>query len=318
MKQRRRVSDLRRLGQKFALILLLLGHQTTIGQEMTASDLIAFLTYQSGRQGKEYADAGMFSCADYDADRAAAASLAVLGQPAVGEIERAIRSMGPPDRGSDFALGLRWLIAAYAQIKGADAYPVILKMAIDSGRNLDDALALSLGLTSYVSTSRTLGSTIHCMRNEYGPFDPLNLLILAWEQDNQSSFESSLGPAARASLDALLNRQTWADVRSELWRGKAAERSAVGYTFKGAGRWSSPLRLAKREDWDWRSDNDVTASLKPELVTSFLSASGRHCGDQTISFSSAPSATQGGRIYLVNTDNVPGLLSLISGCASRK
>jgi hypothetical protein len=139
----------------------------TLGQvsQKSAPELVEFLTYRSfDRLGKAVA----FQCGLYKEDRAAAISLARLGQPALPSIEAALDSVGqyrPPD----LAVGSGWFLAAYASIKGRDAFPRLRRMAADPGlralaSEIDDAISLSLGLTSYVSSSRGLSRITDCSR----------------------------------------------------------------------------------------------------------------------------------------------------------
>jgi hypothetical protein len=104
---------------------------------------------------------------------------------------------------------------------------------------LDSSMAVSFGLTSYVSGIGMPVRIVTCSR----PSEPrraLNQLILGWERNDRPWFEASLGPHARASFQLLLQGKTWARMREELWRGKSDDNVAVGYRFKDAGRWSDP------------------------------------------------------------------------------
>ena len=135
------------------------------------------MSYGSGRPGRQNVELGISSCGQYGADREAAASLVALGARAVPEIERALDSIERLGGASEFALGSQWLVDAYAQIKGREAYSRLARFGTELGVDLGDAVALSLGLTSVVSASRRLRH-YHPLRRargrsgRYGPVHP--------------------------------------------------------------------------------------------------------------------------------------------------
>lgn len=298
-----------------ALIVLFFGPVATASaQEASAAELVRFLSYGSGRPGRQNIELGISSCGQYGADREAAASLVALGARAVPEIERALDSIERLGGASEFALGSQWLVDAYAQIKGREAYSRLARFGTELGVDLGDAVALSLGLTSVVSASRRLGTTIHCD----GPGDArdaMDLFILAWERGDQTWLERTLGPAGRASLSSLLHARTWADLRSEVWRREPVGLVAVGYRFDNSTRWSGPRALLRSPEPRWDADSDPT---RIELVTFFTDRSGRECGKQTIPFETVSGGRERELPYLVDSRDVDGLLRLISSCAAGK
>ena len=192
---------------RIVLLSLMIGPNAAIpAAGTTAAELIRFLSYQSGRPGRQNVEAGLTSCGQYDADRDAAVSLARLGADAVPEIERALDSIEQLGQTSEFALGSRWLIEVYAQLKGRSAHTRISRLSTALNLNIDSATALSLGLTSFVSSSRELGTIIHCDRPG-DPRDALDTFVVAWERGDHSWVEKSLGPSSRLLIILATGRQ---------------------------------------------------------------------------------------------------------------
>jgi hypothetical protein len=143
-----------------AVVLGTLLTSTGAGQmrDQSPSQLIAFLTYQSDdRRGKPMT----FSCGVFKLDREAAKSLALIGEAAIPSIVEALDSIEKHGDESKYTVGAGWLLSAFAKIQGTAAYPHLRQMIGEpklsfSSLELDTAIALSLGLTSYVSASREL------------------------------------------------------------------------------------------------------------------------------------------------------------------
>jgi hypothetical protein len=214
--------------------------QKAVAQESSARELIRFLTYQSDRPEKQAVEMGLFSCGQVPPDRAAAKSLAKLGDPAIPDIEKALDALMNNDAAP--GLGFEWLAFAYARIRGPAAFPRLRGMPWDSSAEfldaLDPAIALALSLTSYVSGSRSRMRSFRCRSEE--PRDVLDQLIVAWEANDLGWLRPTLGPNAKTGLDSLMNGKTWADLRSDLWHAQPNSSVAVGYKFNVPGRWSGP------------------------------------------------------------------------------
>jgi len=186
--------------------------RNAVAQDTSAVDLIRFLSYQADRPHKGI-EGILFGCGQVTADLAAAISLANLGEAAIPEIEKTLDAI--EKRG--WGWGSSWLQLAYARIKGHAAYLRLRRMEGDPGlgfdrKNVDSAIALSLGLTSYVSDSRLAIRSIRCTRGPE-PRDALDRFILGWQRNDRPWLEASLGPTARAAVNSLLNGRTWAAVR---------------------------------------------------------------------------------------------------------
>jgi hypothetical protein len=140
--------------------LFLLCCVTCSAQTQSSSDLIRFLTYQSDRPEKLQVEIGLDPCSDFG-DRKAAVALAQVGPAALPDIEKELDAI--EQRGYE-SFGADWLELAYARIRGPAAYERLRKLEGDpkfgsdrlfgddsQRRTLDGAIALSLGLTSFVS-----------------------------------------------------------------------------------------------------------------------------------------------------------------------
>ncbi len=295
-----------------------MGTATAEAQERSAADLIRFLTFRSDRPHKGNALMGLFTCGQTTADLEAATSLAKLGNSAIPEIERALEAIEKP--GNRWKYGSQWLARAYAKIKGPAAYPRLRRMEGDpklglDRDNFDTAIALSFGLTSYVSDSLPRIRSFSCARGPE-PRDPLNQLILGWETNDRRWLQASLGPSARAALNSLLAGRTWGEMRADLWRDKSGSGVAVGYRFEVPGRWSEPDHTLEEET------GDVAAPIMEgphfDLDTQFTNRSGGDCGRHSVKFIETPAGVGPGHLmYLVDNSDIGDLLSLISACAAQ-
>jgi hypothetical protein len=290
--------------------------------ERSPADLIKFLTYQSDRQPNPMREFGVFSCGWADVEghenREAAASLVKLGASAIPSLEGALDSVERQGRQSEFTAGATWLLYAYAKLEGPIAYPRLQRMISSPRLNLlqpglDNAVALSLGLTSYVSSSRRIpaGEMIYC--DGETPRDVLDQLILAWEKNNLPSLEASLGPSAKAALQSLLRGKDWEAIRADLWRGKSGGNVAMGYRFDTAGRLAKPVETLEEEE---RQVVDLARiPMNFELDTLLKNGSGGDCGKRRIKFFSPKDKETVVVKYLVDNTDLQDLLSSIAACA---
>lgn len=179
---------------------------------------------------------------------------------------------------------------------------------------LDNAIALSLGLTSYVSSSRRVyaGETIYC--DGETPRDVLDQFILAWEKNNRPSIEASLGPNAKAALQSLLEGRTWAAMRADVWTGKSRGDVAMGYRFDNAGRLTKPAETLIEEDAEHQVVDHARIPENVELDAFLTNSSGDDCGKRKIKFFS-PKDTVVLKYFIDNSD-LRDLLSAIAACAA--
>jgi hypothetical protein len=292
-----------RTALRSALALLTVATGVSQVPQRSPSELIRYLTWQSDRPGREDLAASSNACGTLERegqeDRPAIRALVGFGASAIPDLEAAFDVIEARGLGSGFA-GHEWpLFRAYAEIKGPAAYPRLRKMIrspqfdfplVTVRAGLDSAIALSFGLTSYVSAVRTPAKTFNCLGDK--PQDILDQLILAWERDDRTWLEQQLGPNAVATLSSLLNGRTWADMRGQLWPGKSNPGAAVGYRFQAA----------------------VPPAQRPpgppsiEINTLFKSAVGSDCGSYRVRFYTPT--------YLVDNQDLEGLLRLIASCAT--
>lgn len=280
-------------------------------QNQSASDLVRHFAIQFASPASS-ASSAVFSCtqeiAKYVEDRGVADALVKLGPSAMPDIGAALDSIVARGRESEFAFKAEWLLNAYARIEGSAAYGPLLRMSNNPTLgflqvSLDRSIAISLGLTSYVTNSEELVERGDC-RGVADPGDMLDQLVLAWERNDRSWIERSLGPGAQAALGSLTQGRIWRSVRAELWPSRSDRRIAVGYRFASSGWWSPPYEPITV---------DERKPVNPEIDTIFTDHSGRDCGRYRVSFIKTNQAVE--PAYLVNNSDLEGLLRLISSCA---
>jgi hypothetical protein len=296
----------------------LLSVANTSGQSrpQSPSDLVGYL---SGESGSEWPHSKRFNgCADPHEEREAANSLVALGVSAIPDIESAFghrRLLGQRRKPSYYS---RWLFFAYARIKGPTAYSLLRSMIGNPAysvlrRDLDNAVAIAFGLTSYMSGVRAPGAFITCTVTE--PRSTLDDLILAWERNDRSGLQAQLGPNARAALDALAAAQSWVELRTRLWRATPDTDVAVGYRFDISNGWSKPWETLDQTVTDARKF--VTLDQIPpdaELQTQFTDRVGHECGRRSIRFVRTEANFK--TIYLVDDPNLEDILTMIAACAT--
>ena len=291
--------------------------QTTESPQQSASDLIAFLTYRNGREteGKFMISWGKIYQESLDNERATR-SLVELGASAMPDLERELDRLEKSSGAwGDFS-GAAWLLLAYAEIDGRDAYPRLSRMSrnpniIAAGIDVDSSIAVSLGLTSYVSsvTEPVKGSFTGFRPQE--PREALDNAILAWERNDHEWLEKNIGSRAKAALISMLKGRNWSEVRAELWPGASSGDVAIGYRLDVPGRWSQPyMAESLREAWGEVDLQRVPAN--PAIRTLFTDGKGRACGERVVEFSQDGGPTK----YLVDDPKLGDLLRLIGECAA--
>jgi hypothetical protein len=329
------------------------------------AELIRYLTYQADRPDKHGMVKGQsvaFSCGpalgEARDNRALTNKLVNFGPSAVPALEVALDSFETRGDQSGVAPEAGWLLLAYARLKGSAAYPRLHRMYANPSlasysSNLDAALALAFGFTSYLSTVRatqthqfhacvgadghsTLSQmpcaapkqeqpvkSIRCDRGNE-PKDSLDRLILAWQAGNRSSVEASLGPSAATALRAALADRSWDSLRRQLRSGASGRNTAMGYRFNVSGRWSEPDEMLEEER---ERTNLAGGANKFKIETQFYDSSGNGCGRRTLSFLAASAAgwykggnpslpVPGPTEYFIDNSDIADLLRLIFVCSA--
>ena len=296
--------------------LLSAGSVSVLAQEGSAADLIGYLRRKGEGLEQQHTRAGVFRCGQLIEDLARARFLVKIGASVLPDIEKELDSIEAGDKQSGY--GATWMELLYARLKGAAALPRLRRMEGSrelgiSRHNLDGSIALALRLTSYVSDSRPPIRIISCTRRSE-PRDAFDQLILGWERNDRSWLESSLAPGARAAMRSLLVGKTWATLRSELWPRERRGDVSVGYRFDLAGPWSEPDEtLEEKRDVDSAPD---AGSRDLYLDTSFKDKSGADCGKHRVKFLMIQSGGSESRKYLVDDQDLRGLLRTITSCAT--
>jgi len=287
-------------------------------RDRSAAELVHFLT--DPIDPLQWPDPLDRSPARAEANRAAANSLVALGSKAMGDLDMAFDEIERRGEESPLARNAKWLLLAYATIRGPESYQRLRAM-IDNprlrflDRDLDNSLAVALGLTSYVSAARLDYPFVCCEE----PRQSLDRLILAWMQGDRLSMEGELGSSARLALGLLLANRSWPDMRAEVWQGVPGPESAVGFRFENPGDWSRPEDTLDKALRDRRRTVHLDKIPKqPRLVTEFVDRAGNDCTRLEIRFVEVP--TDRGSIlvkYVVDERDLEGLLRTISRCALR-
>ncbi len=254
-------------------------------------------------------------------NRALANSLVALGSAAVPDLNSALDLIERQGQETLLTWNARWLLFAYAKIRGPKAYERLRTMA-DNPRlrflsgDLDNSLALAIGLTSYVSASRVAH---HSIGFQVEPRYQLDAMILAWMHGNRTEMEEGLGPNARSSLKSLLAKRSWVDLEHQMWHGAPRSDAAIDYRFEIPGDWSQPEETLDQGLQDRRHHVKLYEfPAEPKLVTQFVDKTGNNCVRREIRFVRSP-AEPGGTImkYVVDDSDMEGLLRTISECGKR-
>jgi hypothetical protein len=312
-----------------SLVVVGLGVSQPVGvegqvTEPSAAELIASLT--EAKSPESNGSVRIFTCGQSEQDRreqSTVRAIVALGQVAIPDLEQALDSIASLGKKSRFASKAGWLLLAYAKVQGPTASRRLQRMIATQELaflrfNLDQAVALSLGLTSYVSGVREPGIVFLCRFQQ--PRDPLDQLILSWIQNDRPQLEKSLGPNAKNALNALLDQSSWESLRTELRQGNSDRRVGVGYVFETEGRWAEPEETLSAQKSGFVGTAEVLAN--PTLETRFKTSSGGACGKMTVNFVSTVEGMVTGvgpfipNAYLIDERNLKGLLGLISSCAA--
>jgi hypothetical protein len=282
----------------------------------SAAGIIRFLSDPVSQPGLLDKNGGRKS----EADRAAANSLVALGPAAIRDLDSVFDVIERQESPLVGAMNSKWLLVAYARIRGPAAYQRLRAMANNPQLrylygDLDLSIAVALDLTSYVSGDRVADKVLCCRFQE--PRHALDQFILAWLQGNRLLLEDALGPRGRLALDSLLARGSWLDLWAEMWHGAPSSRLSVGYRFGGSDDWSKPEETLDQGLQDRRHSVDLgKLTANPDLLTQFVGISGGSCGSREIRFTRV-SRAPGGILskYVIDCTDLRGLLRLITDCA---
>ncbi len=282
--------------------------------ETSAADLIKFLCRRPERKLRI---GGCGLTPDQLQDRNVARALVKIGPPALVELQKELTLVEARGSISECPANIALLLGAFAQIAGPAAEPQVRRIAGDLtlrlGLAAEDALALSLDLTSYVSPLRPTALISRCRGNE--PKDALDTVIVGWQKNDPALLEQGLSPAAKKTLHSLLSRKSWVELRAESWRGILADRTSLGYRFEVRGRWAEP-------DWPLRDQggaDPIGGTGTFGLRTRFTDIDGVDCGHYTVYFFATTYDPKGqARTFSVDNADLAGLLNLIASCASRQ
>lgn len=212
--------------------------------------------------------------------QSAADRLTHFGAEAVPYIQAAFEQ--PGNSASVFPENADLLLDAYARIRGGDAFPWLKQLKDQTGGpELDEAIAISLRLTSYLSVSQPVSEGTFRCGGDPRPEDTLDRVIVAWERDDRRAVLKNLGPHAIKALDG---NGAW----PRIWPVERDSSAAVGYRI----RTSKPDRML-------------------HLNAEFANRSGGNCGTRSVTFLQTGDL----RGYAIDNSDLPELLATISACA---
>jgi hypothetical protein len=294
---------------RLLLLLLLLG-SVAISQPAVpeSRELIAKLRH---KETPDPSKVQLLTCGGYAAERRVARELALRGPAALPEIRSNLISI---EAQADQNGGVHWLLLALARIEGTNAYPD-LRRILDEPRlavlsnTADEAIALALGLTSYVSKNRRWGVLSDCGPS-FQPREAMDQLILSTLQANDAELEASLGAATRVAFDR------WRKQKHNIAKAKPGNPS-VGYRIDTAGSWGDPPETLEGAVSIHAGDGPAY-----ELPVFLKDAAGKDCGRASIRFTNQMTfPLRGGDIpklsFLIDSPDIGYIVEMISSCASR-
>lgn len=247
-------------------------------------ELIDFLNHEEHARPGSIARLGLFTCGQSNADRTAAEELVAHGEKAIPELEKEFRE------NRALGMGSSWIQLAYAQLRGRAAYAELFQIAVDSreapeSRSNTHAIAIALGITSFVSSKQWTGRVFHCAGSEE-PHHALDRLIAGWLQMDRDAVLSALAPATRAEFERRVPASSWPRWAHSIWQGNPPNWTAVGY------RLGDRVQL---NSYDGQPCDDFRVRFVPRTPD----ASGRYLG------------------HGIETDDLSALLRSASACAQR-
>jgi len=261
--------------------------------------------------------AGCGESTDYSRLRNLERALVAYGTSALPAIENAIDALQrEPAVRVRSGRAVEWVLNAYAQIGKELAFRRIVQMIGDPDLasfrvELDRAAALSIGLTSYVSSLSASALAFHCGRGEE-PRDSFSKMIYALERGDRLLLLSTLSPRTRSTLEKTLSS---GDVGAFTGRSPNTRSStSIGYRFAISGQWAQPdeTRVLGRAELIAAFQSDVI-----EIRTMLITKSGRDCGSHLVRFITLGNTKVGTQRYMIDSSDLPDLLRDINSCLAK-
>ena len=253
-------------------------------------------------------------CGNYSQRRETAESLVRLGDVALPDIERALESVEREGDASPFRMGSKWILQAYSRLVGPSAVPRLVRMlgspqCSSFGRDIEEGIAVALGLSSYVVASTRPVQRLECDRIA-DPSDGLDRAIRAWVHKDRAELVASLGPAGGDSLKGWIARAGWRGLLRDWWP-TTGEVWGVGYRFA-----VRPPPAADVDPTIPRYCSGSADSLDCEVIC--VDHQGRECGEVRVTFQRSSSRASGATAeFRVNNGDISELLRAVAACASR-
>jgi hypothetical protein len=181
----------------------------------------------------------------------------------------------------------------------------------DALSSLDEAFALSFGLTSYISGSHIPSASSGC-RPEL-PRDVLDKLVVSLMLGDLAELQKVLGPKALEALGQLPGR-SWETLRRDIWHVRPGVDYAVGYRFEIQGQWSEPEETLEQPRLEYRRPPSAAGSFS--LETQFTDSMGKDCARYSVDFTFTDPIFKSK--YLIDNPDIENLLRTIGSCAGRQ
>jgi|SRR5271155_4597391 len=188
--------------------------------------------------------------------------------------------------------------SASQRLKAMIADPKLVDLQVA----LDRALAVSFGVTSYISSVRKYGPGAGCTRRADSG--------LRTRRFFPATTGRRAGRNSRSRADG--GGQKREDFHRGVWSIPREGQSAVGYLFEVHGRWSEPEQVLEGPSRYSRDYGNAPLLADDfSLVTKFNTSSGEDCGTYSVSFHLIHAPQDH---YQVNNANLEGLIRLINSC----
>lgn len=252
-------------------------------------------------------------------EKRAALALVAMGNASRAHLERAIDELDAG--GSSNPCGVEWLLYTYARVRGAAAYPRLMKMLENPrlshlNREIEIAMAGSLDLTSVI-TSRDKPGELYGQTQQLGglpsaviPQQALDRLVLGLLTGDRKLIVDVLTSSARESFDKFTKMHTWEGVRRRFLPSQQDSLLVVAYRLFLSTGPAEPLRP------DFHFDPEPPPSRLTGTVEFYRD--GIICGKHSLNFEDIHPRGQQTTFpewkYAISNSDIEALLANVGAC----
>lgn len=272
---------------------------------------------------------GRASCGIDNRNRLIASTIADLGKVSLPFLEKVLSDLETAGVKSRYFMNARWVYIAFARIQGPSSFGRLRQLMNTTEHHqesLDDAVALALGITSYVSARSREPAGRTC--NRVGePRFAMNRIALGCQQADLSMIQSALSDKGKAALAALLRTKTLRQVMDRSGKITPGVDAAVGFKFSAPDEFSEPIEPLKAPQilqQPFQTSDEMTPirmlteSMPMTLSALLFDRLGNRCKTIVIQFSENPSFSINSPIlYLIDDTNLDDLLGRLAYCSSK-